>query len=1077
MAALPKQALDIPFGVGLDTKTDQYRVAPGKMIALENSIFTVGGQLTKRHGFDELPTLDADNVNSLATFEDSLTAIGTRLYNLSPETSAWYDKGTITSVRTGVDTLVRSATSQSQQDSAVAPNGLICTVWRDSAGVSKYNVVDASSGQAIVPITSLAATATVNRVFVLGNYFIITFLATVSAASHLQYIALPLTNPNNPSVATDLATDAASLTIGYDAYVANNSLYFAYGTSTPAIKVTKLSSTLVLSSALTIAARTSTKMSVTADTSTPTPTIWLTYFDGTNNNLYASAISASLVAILAPTVIVASTASINQVTSTAASGSLLAIYQRSATYSYSTGIETDFVSKISCTVAGVVSGGAVVARGVALGSKAFILNSTTYLMAAYGSNDVDNDNYQPTYFLMDTSGNVIAKLAYSNGGGYPSNQVLPQGNVDDLTLKIGYLFKDLLTSVNKSQGVANTSGIYTQTGINLATFELNTVAMQTAEIGGALHLGGGFLWMYDGVKPVEHGFHLWPEDIFVQGVSTVGALSVQQYFYVVTYEWTDAAGNVHRSAPSVPQSFTITTAPANFTADRTSGSAVLANVSSLTGLQVGQVITGTGIPGSTYILSIDSATQITMSANATSGAASSTIITPTTLTSVTVDIPTLRLTYKTSPNAIRIVVYRWSVAQQNYYQITSVSSPTLNDPTTDSIAYVDSASDASILGNQLLYTTGGVVENIAAPAATDVSLYKSRFFLIDAEDENLLWYSKQVIEATPVEMSDLFTLYVAPTMGVQGSTGKTKCITAMDDKNIFFKANAIYYNTGDGPDNTGANNDFTTPTFITSTVGCDNPASIIFIPQGLMFQSSKGIWLLGRDLSTSYIGAPVQVYNDATVLSAVSVPGTNQVRFNLDTGVVLMYDYYYDQWGTFNNISAISSVLYQELHTYLKSDGMILQQSEGYLDGSHPVCRRFTTAWFSMAGLQGYERAYYFYLLGNYISPHRLQIDIAYDYNPAISQTAYVLPDNFNPTYGEAEGGYGSGTYGGNSTVEQWRIFFEKQKCQSFQITVTEMYDPSYGVAAGEGFTLSGINLVVGTKKKYAPLNPTRSTG
>lgn len=1007
--ALEKAATDIPFGIGVDTKTDTYRVPPGKMLELSNAIFTVGGQLTKRHGFDRLPSVPNDTPNMLATYSDSLVAIGSRLNNYSPETSTWYNKGPIANVRLSTRTTVRSATSQSQQDVAVSTSGLICSVWKDSDGTSKYNIIDGESNQVIVPITNLPSTATVARTYMLGRYFIITFLATVSAASHLQYIAIPLNSPSTPAAAVDLATDANSLTIGYDAYVANNNLYFAYGTVTPSIKVSYLTSTLGIASPKTIASRTGTKISVTADLSTATPTVWIAFFDSVNNNLYGAAYSSSLVVVLAPTVIIAATASINQVTSTAAAGSLLAIYQRSATYSYGSGIETDFVSKISCTSAGVVSGGAVVSRGVALGSKAFILNSSTYLMTAYGSNDMDNDNYQPTYFIIDTSGNIYAKLAYSNGGGYPSNQVLPGVNLSSNMAKIGYLYKAQLTAVNKSQGVANTAGIYAQTGVNLATFEVTETPMQTAEIGGNLHLGGGILWTYDGVKPVEQNFHLWPEDILVTTATTGGFLDDQQYFYSVIYEWTDSVGNIHRSAPSVPFSIT------------TTGGDVSAN---------------------------------------------------------TINVPTLRQTYKTTPNAVRIVIYRWSVAQQNYYQITSVSSPTLNNPAVDSIAFVDTLADSSILGNQLLYTTGGVIENIGPPAATDLNLYKSRLFLIDAEDENLLWYSKQVIEATPVEMSDLFTLYVAPTTGVQGSTGKTRCIFAMDEKNVFFKANAIYYNTGEGPDNTGANNDFSEPSFITATVGCDNPSSLILIPNGLMFQSGKGIWLLGRDLSTSYIGAPVQAYNDARVLSAVSVPGTNQVRFNLDSGVVLMYDYYYDQWGTFDNISAISSVLYENLHTYCNDEGLIYQQSEGYLDGSNPVNRKFKTAWFSTAGLQGFQRAYFFYLLGTYITPHKLQVEVSYDYDPAIVQSVLITPDNFNPTYGEASGQYGAQTpYGGNSDVEQWRMFFKVQKCQAFQLTLTEIYDPSKGVPAGEGFTLSGIKLVTGFKRGYTTLRASRSVG
>lgn len=67
----------------------------------------------------------------------------------------------------------------------------------------------------------------------------------------------------------------------------------------------------------------------------------------------------------------------------------------------------------------------------------------------------------------------------------------------------------------------------------------------------------------------------------------------------------------------------------SYTGNRTSGSPILTGMSSISGMYVGQEITGTGIPANTRILSIDSATQITLTANATSGAATSTTLTKT----------------------------------------------------------------------------------------------------------------------------------------------------------------------------------------------------------------------------------------------------------------------------------------------------------------------------------------------------------------------------------------------------------------------------------------------------------------
>lgn len=72
-----------------------------------------------------------------------------------------------------------------------------------------------------------------------------------------------------------------------------------------------------------------------------------------------------------------------------------------------------------------------------------------------------------------------------------------------------------------------------------------------------------------------------------------------------------------------------------FTGNRTSGSAIISGIASTTGIYKGQAISGTGIPASTRVLSVDSGTQITMSANATSGAATATTITKEAVSKIT----------------------------------------------------------------------------------------------------------------------------------------------------------------------------------------------------------------------------------------------------------------------------------------------------------------------------------------------------------------------------------------------------------------------------------------------------------
>lgn len=1001
--ALEKTPVAINFAQGLDTKTDPNQVPAGRFLQLQNTIFTKGGLLQKRSGNLQLGSLPDTSYKYVNTFSNNLVSVGTSVAAYSGASQSWVTKGTISPMEVSTLPLIRNSSNQSYIDTAVASNHLVCAVYIETSPstIYRYAILDGITGQNIVSPTTIASAAESPRVFVLGNYFVILY----SQSTNLKYIAIPINNPSNPGTVTTLVTNYAigASQLAFDGVVSNNNLYVAYNATDGggAIRMTYLNSFLVRQTVATgtsiAAGKTADMMSVCVDSSGVNPTIWAAFYVTAGTAGYVVARDSQLNSVLAATQII-SAGTILNITSTATSGSITAFFEVSTAYTYGATLPTNIINKRSVTSGGSVAAASTIVRSVGLASKAFIVSGTSYMLSAYSS------SYQPSYFLINSSGNVVGKLAYSNGGGYLTLG-LPSVNVTSNVAKMGYLIKDLIEAANKSQSPASATPVFTQTGCNLATFDFTTDGLTTAEIGANLNISGGMVWAYDGTQVTEQGFNLWPDNVIVTTATGAGSIAANDYYYVAVYEWTDNQGNIFRSAPSLPVKQTTTTA---------------------------------------------SSTN-------------------------TIKVPTLRLTYKT---LVKIVLYRWSTAQQIYYQVTSIASPTLNSTTTDNVTITDTFADSSIVGNSILYTTGGVVENIGPPATNIFALYKSRLFLVDSEDRNLLWFSKQVIESTPVEMSDLFTVYIAPTISAQGNTGPITALYAMDDKLIIFKKDAIYYLVGTGPDNTGANNDFSDPVFITSTVGCENQNSIVFIPQGLMFQSDKGIWLLGRDLSTNYIGAPVEAFNNDLVLSAITVPGTNQVRFTLESGTKLMFDYFYTQWGTFVGAAAISTTLYQSLDTFIDQYGRVFQENSGsYLDGSTPVNMSFQTGWINLAGLQGYQRAYFFYLLGNYFSPHKLTVQIAYDYNSSPTQTIIFTPTNYNPVYGGLDL-YGSGsTYGGPSNIEQERFFLNQQKCEAIQLTITESYDASFGVAAGAGLTLSGLNLIVGAKSGYTKLPAVQQVG
>lgn len=1019
---IQKTAIQINFQKGLDQKLDPLQIPVGNFQSLSNSVFDKVGRLTKRNGFGQLPSLPDTTSTFVTTYNGNLTAIGKDIKALISGPQTWLSIGQFNPIEVNTIPLVRNNNNQIQCDVAISNNNLACVVYTDlvssasiTANVYRYAVYDYTTGQAVIQPTQIVPSFGVTqfppKVFSLFNYFVLVYDGTTGGTSHLQYQAISQNSLNVVGSSTDLSTSYApiSSTGAFDGVVANNTLYLSWGgAAASGIKYTTLNQFLNQSSVITIASTNLVQtISVCADQSQNVPTIWTIWATGSTGHAYSSfSVPLSSNATLYSAQNVTTGSVISNIASFAYNNQVSMFFETNNAYSYSPTIPTNYIATRTLQVASQsLSASSVFQRSTGLASKAFLLGSQGYMLTSYQS------PFQSTYFLVNASASILSRISYGNGFGYlPSG--LPQVDVSGTTAYVGYLTKDTISSVNKGTNVGSTTqtvAIYSQTGVNLASFNFTTQGLVTSEIASNLHLSGGYLNQYDGTQLVENNFHVYPDNVFVTstGLGTFGSIAPQTYNYIATYEWQDNVGNLYRSAPSIPLTVTV----------------------------------GSGV----NVLQIN--------------------------------VPTLRLTAKNS-NPPRIVAYRWSAAQQSYYQVTSLIQPVLNNKSIDFVPLIDSFSDSQIIGNNLLYTTGGVVEDDGPHPATSVTQFDTRLWTIDAEDQNLSRFSKQVIESTPVEMSDLFTYYISPNTGAQGSTGPMKCQFPMDDKLVLFKENAIYYINGFGPDNTGANSQYSQPIFITGTVGCANPQSLVLIPNGLMFQSDKGIWLLGRDLSTQYIGKDVENYNQYQVVSSVVVPGTNQVRFSLSNGVILMYDYFVGEWATFNGIPSLSSCLYQNKHTFIDSFGRVFQETQGqYLDGANPTLMSFTTGWISLDGLQGYMRAYKMFLLGQYFTPHRLTIGMAYDYDSTITQQATLIPWNYSSPWGNDTTWGTITTWGGPSQVEQWQINFQRQQCQAIQITMNEYYDPSLGVSAGAGITISGLKIICGMKSNYPPLRVGQRVG
>lgn len=423
-----------------------------------------------------------------------------------------------------------------------------------------------------------------------------------------------------------------------------------------------------------------------------------------------------------------------------------------------------------------------------------------------------------------------------------------------------------------------------------------------------------------------------------------------------------------------------------------------------------------------------------------------TVSVPADTASVDVTIPMLRVTSKNDPRRpVLIAVYRTVANGTLFFRVSANTggSALLNDPTTDSIVFHDTAADGDILGNSQLYTTGGEVDNGDPGAVFALTTYKNRLIAIPGENRLTFWYSKEVVPNLPVEFSPFFVQNIDPRGGAA-----TSCL-AMDDKLIIFKESLIFAVTGDGPAPSGAGNDLTAGQIIASDTGCISTPSTVLMPDGIMYQSAKGIELLDRALGTHYVGADVDGYTKtATVLAAVLIANVSQVRFFLDSGICLVYDYFVKdergigQWSAFTNTSALSACLYKGAVTYAGASGQTLQEDPSVFDDNGTFYAiKSVTPWLSFGGLQGFQRVYKAEVLGTWESAHNLLVSVAYDFDETIVQTETIPAASLQTPY-------------------QWRLLFNRQKCEAIKITIQDSQSAPYG----EGLRLSALALEIGVK-------------
>jgi hypothetical protein len=233
----------------------------------------------------------------------------------------------------------------------------------------------------------------------------------------------------------------------------------------------------------------------------------------------------------------------------------------------------------------------------------------------------------------------------------------------------------------------------------------------------------------------------------------------------------------------------------------------------------------------------------------------------------------------TSATTIGVEVYMTQVNGSVYYLAQSTSIPrsgALGGFSTLTIT-VD---DTTLARAPTLYTDSGELPNDCTPTATIVTQWKNRLWAAGGEDRDAVHFSKELAEDTGVGWSSDFHLDIPDTYG------DVTALAPFGDRLYIFKRRAIYAVAGDGPDATGAGW-YSQPELVAERIGARTPRGVIVVPEGVMFASDDGIYMLDGGGRISEVGAPINADlrsiegegNGVHIAASAMIPNTSLVAF------------------------------------------------------------------------------------------------------------------------------------------------------------------------------------------------------
>lgn len=405
---------------------------------------------------------------------------------------------------------------------------------------------------------------------------------------------------------------------------------------------------------------------------------------------------------------------------------------------------------------------------------------------------------------------------------------------------------------------------------------------------------------------------------------------------------------------------------------------------------------------------------------------------------VGVCIPYLRQTNRQLPTdaqyRTRIKVYR-AEPNATVFRLANTFTNYVNSAGLD-VVWTDGAAPGAYDANEPLYTTGNELEEVLPPPAKVVVAHKNRMWLASGQD---LWFTKEYVTNSLPGFNDQANVLTIE------EGGDVTALASMDSALLVFKRDRVFAVYGDGPSDTGTGNDLRYQR-IALGAGAVSGRTVT-THDGVMFYARDGLYLVGRDMSVVYIGAPVESWFDnAPIVRAMATLGATDARVAVD-GYVLEYSQTYQRWASWWMGASVVDMAEVWTSTgstmvYACSDGFVRREASGLTtDDGAGVSTTVTTPWIKLGGIEGFQRARRIMLLGEKVSDTDVTVTVTYDYG-GTSQTKVWS----NATVSSAV------RYGTRLELEMHVV---KQKCEAIQVKIEE--SPGTSPSPGRGITWRGL--------------------